>query len=327
MTNAGCCARLGTVVSNYLCEFGAHFGCLISGGQLQAVLEILEVNGRVSGRAKYLHENTFLSKTTSNGKNLKRKSSHVRRSKCPCVSRCSSVFSHVSRPTLSSPQSIISSALSPSMHLSWMLSDLSLRSTNMPFRCKFSTKVFGVIIQNCLRLWVLGSPRSGTVVSRPSSSLSRSPCFSTRHPRDAGCILHVNVFPDLLHDLELCNLACDGHLSMYHESHGVRTTPRYYAKPLPMFCARTVLDDGACFGTILSQRGCVGEITHDERCTTVTRQGLWMCVDTTLAWTHVVVSQTGRSNKDTHRELTVTTLKKTNLRAFSSENSTRLLNH
>ena len=39
-----------------------HFGAFISGGRLQAVLDILAVNGTVSGRASCLHENTFVTK-------------------------------------------------------------------------------------------------------------------------------------------------------------------------------------------------------------------------------------------------------------------------
>ena len=58
----GCCARLDTVETNWICGFRAHFGSLINGGRLRAVLDISEVIGRVSGRARCLHENTFFTK-------------------------------------------------------------------------------------------------------------------------------------------------------------------------------------------------------------------------------------------------------------------------
>ena len=41
------------------CGFRAHFGRHIGGWRLQAVLDILEVIGRVSGRPVCLHDNTF----------------------------------------------------------------------------------------------------------------------------------------------------------------------------------------------------------------------------------------------------------------------------
>ena len=44
-----------------LVGFRAHFGRHIGGGWRGAVLDIFEVNGRVSRRARCLHENTFLS--------------------------------------------------------------------------------------------------------------------------------------------------------------------------------------------------------------------------------------------------------------------------
>ena len=52
---------IGYFVSNRICGFGVHFRGHIGGGRSQAVLDILEVTGRVSGRG-CLHENTFLDK-------------------------------------------------------------------------------------------------------------------------------------------------------------------------------------------------------------------------------------------------------------------------
>ena len=56
----GCCGGLDIFVPNYICGFEAHFGDMSVVGGSWAVLDILEVTGRVSWRACCLKKNTFL---------------------------------------------------------------------------------------------------------------------------------------------------------------------------------------------------------------------------------------------------------------------------
>ena len=52
----GCCSELDIFVPNKICGFGGHFGDRDGGWRLQAVLDILEVIGRASGRTRCLQK-------------------------------------------------------------------------------------------------------------------------------------------------------------------------------------------------------------------------------------------------------------------------------
>ena len=58
----GCCSELDIFVPNKICGFRAHFGASLVVGGSRAVLDILEVTGRPSGRTRCLQQNTLLIK-------------------------------------------------------------------------------------------------------------------------------------------------------------------------------------------------------------------------------------------------------------------------
>ena len=55
----GCCSELDIFVPNLMCGFGGHFGGHDGGWRLWAVLDILEVTGRASGRTRCLKKTRF----------------------------------------------------------------------------------------------------------------------------------------------------------------------------------------------------------------------------------------------------------------------------
>ena len=57
-----CCSELDIFVPNKICGCEGHFGGNDGGWRLRAVLDILEVTGRASGRTRCLQKNTFLIK-------------------------------------------------------------------------------------------------------------------------------------------------------------------------------------------------------------------------------------------------------------------------
>ena len=57
--STGRCSELDIFVPNKICGFRAHFGALLVVDGSRAVLDILEVTGRASGRTRCLQKTRF----------------------------------------------------------------------------------------------------------------------------------------------------------------------------------------------------------------------------------------------------------------------------